>query len=68
MKKQKETGLITFEQLKQACFNEYGFEDDEEIIELFENASNVDELLGVLDDLGYDCNEEIGFVLRAILK
>ena len=72
MKKQKETGLITFEQLKQACINEYkkysfDEEDETEDSELDE-ATNIEELVTILDGLGFNGDEAYDFIFSAILK
>ena len=59
--------LITFEQIKQAVVHEYGFDDDF-AIEQFEEATNIDELVGVLDNLGWDNEEAYNFIFEAIIK
>lgn len=73
MKKQKETGLITFEQLKQACIDEYkkysfdevtGEVEDSELDE----ATNMEELVNILDGLGFNGDEAYDFIFSAILK
>jgi hypothetical protein len=67
MKKQEKTGLITFEQIKQAVVDEYVFDDDF-AIEQFEEATNIDELVGVMDNLGWDNEEAYNFIFDAIIK
>jgi hypothetical protein len=59
--------LITFEQIKQAVVHEYGFDDDF-AIEQFVEATNIDELVGVLDMLGYNDKEAYNFIFDAIIK
>jgi hypothetical protein len=59
--------LITFEQIKQAVVDEYGFDDDF-AIEQFEEATNIDELVGVLDMLGYPNEEAYNFIFNSIMK
>jgi hypothetical protein len=72
------TGLITFEQLKQACiesYNEYSnsFTDDgeiydDEILSELNKASDMDELVNMLDGLGFNGNEAYDFIFDSILK
>jgi len=62
------SGLITFDQLKQSVFQEYGFEDDEDVIESFKEVNNLDDLVMLLDDLGYNDEEAYEFIIKAILK
>ncbi len=72
------TGLITFEQLKQACiesYNEYSnsFTDDgeiydDEILSELNKASDMDELVNMLDGLGFNGNEVYDFIFDSILK
>ena len=62
------SGLITFDQLKQSVFQEYGFEDDEDVIEAFEEVNNLDGLVMLLDDLGYNDEEAYEFIIKSILK
>jgi len=59
--------LITFEQIKQAVVHEYGFDDDF-AIEQFVEATNIDELVSVLDMLGYNDKEAYNFIFDAIIK
>jgi hypothetical protein len=70
------TGLITFDQAKQACAEKYkeytqiDFSEealggvDEEIME----AKNMDQLVDVLDGLGFNGDEAYEFIFDAILK
>lgn len=67
-KSSSSSGLITFDQLKQSVFQEYGFEDDEDVIEAFEEVNNLDGLVMLLDDLGYNDEEAYEFIIKAILK
>lgn len=67
-KSRSSSGLITFDQLKQSVFQEYGFEDDEDVIEAFKEVSNLDGLVMLLDDLGYNDEEAYEFIIKAILK
>jgi hypothetical protein len=62
------SGLITFDQLKQAVFQEYGFEDDEDVIESFKEVNDLGDLVMLLDDLGYNDEEAYEFIIKAILK
>jgi hypothetical protein len=72
MKEEENSGLITFEQLKQACieylkdfmddFNEDSDEDS------FESAKDLDDLLNMLDEMGFEENEAYEIIFRAILK
>jgi len=72
------TGLITFEQLKQACiesYNEYsnsftndGEIYDDEILSELNKASDMDELVNMLDGLGFNGNEAYNFIFDSILK
>ena len=67
-KSSSSSGLITFDQLKQAVFQEYGFEDDEDVIESFKEVNDLDNLVMLLDDLGYNDEEAYEFIIKAILK
>lgn len=72
------TGLITFEQLKQACiksYNEYSsrFTDDgdiydDEILNELNDASDIVELVRILDGLGFNGDEAYDFIFNSILK
>jgi hypothetical protein len=77
IKEQQNTGLITFEQLKQACiesYNEYlnpSTDDSEiynEVIGDLGQATNVDELVNMLDGRGFNGNEAYNFIFGSILK
>jgi predicted transcriptional regulator len=59
--------LITFKQIKKAVVHEYGFDDDF-AIEQFVEATNIDELVSVLDMLGYNNEEAYKFIFDAIIK
>jgi len=69
------TGLITFEQLKQACVDSYkeflNTDDVEEveyeIKELIE-TKDIYELLNALDGFGFNGNEAYDFIFDSILK
>ena len=67
-KSSSSSGLITFDQLKQAVFQEYGFEDDEDVIESFKEVNDLGDLVMLLDDLGYNDEEAYEFIIKAILK
>jgi hypothetical protein len=67
-KSNSSSGLITFDQLKQAVFQEYGFEDDEDVIESFKEVNDLGDLVMLLDDLGYNDEEAYEFIIKAILK
>ena len=69
------TGLITFEQLKQACSNSYKEyyltffyhhlpQEDNEI----DKAEGLDDLVNILDGLGFNGNEAYDFIFDSILK
>lgn len=72
MKKQKKTGLITFEQLKQACINEYknySFDELDEVEDSeLDEATDIEELVNILDGLGFNGDEAYDFIFSAILK
>ncbi len=71
-------GLITFEQLKQACiesyneysnsFTDYGEMYDDEISSELNEASDMDELVNMLDGLGFNGNKAYDFIFDSILK
>ena len=73
-----EDGLITFEQIKQACINGYNeysenFTDDsemydDEISNEIDQATNIDELVSILDGMGVSGNEAYDFIFDSILK
>ena len=72
MKKQKKTGLITFEQLKQACINEYknySFDELDEVEDSeLDEATDIEELVNILDGLGFNGDEAYDFIFSVILK
>ena len=78
IKEQENTGLITFEQLRQACLESYNefsnsFTDDgemydDEIQDEINRASDMDELVNILDGLGFNGNEAYDFIFDSILK
>ena len=72
MKKQKETGLITFKHLKQACINEYknySFDELDEVEDSeLDEATDIEELVNILDGLGFNGDEAYDFIFSAILK
>ena len=59
--------LITFEQIKKAVVHEYGFIDKDDTKE-FEEATNIDELVSILDNLGWDNEEAYNFIFNSIMK
>ena len=69
------TGLITFEQLKQACietYKDYLEQYDEEDLCREDNeiseAKSIDDLVNILDGLGFNRGEAYDFIFGAILK
>jgi hypothetical protein len=75
------TGLITFEQLKQAVFTLYKeysggdvnaedsfFGDNIDIKNEIQSANNVSELVNILDGMGFNGNEAYDFIFDSILK
>jgi hypothetical protein len=72
MKKQEKTGLITFEQLKQACINEYkeySFDEEDEVEDSeLDEATDIEELVNILDGLGFNGNEAYDFIFNSIMK
>jgi len=72
MKKQEKTGLITFEQLKQACINEYkeySFDEEDEVEDTeLDEATDIEELVNILDGLGFNGNEAYNFIFNSIMK
>jgi hypothetical protein len=74
MNEQTNAGLITFEQLKQACIDEYlqhipdGNDEDEVVMEGFDEVTNMEELIDLLDGMGYNGYEAFEFIFDAILK
>jgi hypothetical protein len=73
-----ENGLITFEQVKQACINEYSkysenFTDDgemydDEISNEISQATDINELVNILDGMGFNGNGAYDFIFDSILK
>ena len=67
-------GLITFEQLKQAIESFYaefsGDEDNDNENEggYFDEATDVNELVYILDELGFNGDEAYEFIFDSILK
>jgi hypothetical protein len=70
------TGLITFEQLKQACVNNYmeyvsdvsdSDDEDNDAVEI-KGAGNIDELVNILDEMGFNGDEAYDFIFDSILK
>jgi hypothetical protein len=75
LKEQTNTGLITFEQLKQSCIEsykeyleEYDSDEYEFIMGSFDEVVNMEELLDLLDGMGFNGNEAYDFIFDAILK
>ena len=69
------TGLITFEQLKQACSNNYKeylkISDGEDLTQEdneIDKAEGLDDLVNILDGLGFNGNEAYDFIFDSILK
>jgi len=72
---EENTGLITFEQLKQACVKNYieGTEDLDdydyrETIDGINEAEDIDDLINMLDGLGFNGYEAYDFIFNSILK
>jgi hypothetical protein len=74
-----EDGLITFEQVKQACINNYSeylenVIDDEgegdygDELNKIDSATNIDELVSILDGMGFNGDEAYDFIFESILK
>lgn len=80
LKEQNDKGLITFEQLKQACIENYtnyidnfsDADDDEiyydEISKELNQVANIDELVNILDGMGFNGNGAYDFIFDSILK
>ena len=74
--KEDQGGLITFEQVKQACiknYMSYKNEDDypgitKKEINEFNLVTDIDELAGTLDELGFNGIEAYNFIFDSILK
>ena len=68
------TGLITFEQLKQAIESSYAEflkdvdDDNEGEGGYFDDATDINELVDILDGLGFNGDEAYEFILDSILK
>ena len=68
------TGLITFEQVKQAVESSYSefLEDIDDGNEdeggYFDEATDVNELVDILDGLGFNGDEAYEFIFDSILK
>jgi hypothetical protein len=68
------TGLITFEQLKQAIESSYAeflkdVDDDNEGEDgYFDEATDINELVDILDGLGFNGDEAYEFIFDSILK
>jgi hypothetical protein len=72
---EENTGLITFEQLKQACVKNYieGTEDLDdydyrETTDGINEAEDIDDLINMLDGLGFNGYEAYDFIFDSILK
>ncbi len=78
LEKSPSSGLIRFGQLKQACIESYNryasdFTDDgeiydDEVLNELNQAKNVDELVNILDGLGFNGKEAYDFIFDSILK
>jgi hypothetical protein len=68
------TGLITFEQLKQAIESSYAEflkdvdDDNEGEGGYFDDATDINELVDILDGLGFNGDEAYEFIFDSILK
>ncbi len=68
------TGLITFEQVKQAVESSYSEflkdidDDNEDEGGYFDEATDVNELVDILDGLGFNGDEAYEFIFDSILK
>jgi hypothetical protein len=68
------TGLITFEQLKQAIESSYAEflkdvdDDNEGEGGYFDEATDINELVDILDGLGFNGDEAYEFIFDSILK
>jgi hypothetical protein len=68
------TGLITFEQLKQAIESSYAEflkdvdDDNEGEGGYFDEAIDINELVDILDGLGFNGDEAYEFIFDSILK
>lgn len=65
------TGLITFNQIKLACAKNYsdlsGGEDNENQEDILD-AADINELLSILDSLGFNGDEAYEFIFDSIIK
>ena len=65
------TGLITFNQIKLACAKKYsdisGGEDNENQEDIL-SAVDMNELLSILDSLGFNGDEAYEFIFDSIIK
>lgn len=68
------TGLITFEQVKQAVESSYSEflkdvdDDNEDEGGYFDEVTNISELIDILDGLGFNGDEAYEFIFDSILK
>jgi len=68
------TGLITFEQVKQAVESSYSEflkdidNDNEDEGGPFDEATDMNELIDILDGLGFNGDEAYDFIFDSILK
>jgi len=74
--KEESTGLVTFEQVKQACIEEYKKYIQSDFSEKASKsaskeimrAQNMNQLIDVLDGMGFNGEEAYEFVFGAIIK
>jgi hypothetical protein len=62
------TGLITFEQVKQACIDVYNNIVDSYDKTEIDDADNIEELVSILDGMGFNGYEAYDFIFDSILK
>jgi len=70
--------LITFEEIKRACLNDYikycevldceVLDIELPILDEFESASNIEELVNILDNMGFNNEEAYDFIFNCIIK
>lgn len=65
--------LITFEEIKRTCLNDYkeiceGMDTELPIPDEFESASNIKELVNILDNMGFNNKEAYDFIFDCIIK
>lgn len=74
--------LVKFEQIKQACIDEYSnlvaipvemefelpLEENQSIDEEFKDVETIDDLVNTLDWLGFNGNEAYRFIFDCIIK